>query len=42
MAGFVLLKLLLDLVHVLWLSAVLIAAACWKVVTDVVTTVRRL
>lgn len=42
MAAFVGLKLLLDLVHVLWLVVVLIAAACWQVVKDVVTTVRRL
>jgi hypothetical protein len=42
MAGLVLLRLLIDLVQVLWFSVVFVAAAAWQLVTDTVSTVRRL
>lgn len=42
MAGLVLLRLLIDLVQVLWFSVVFVAAAAWQLVTDIVSTVRRL
>lgn len=42
MAGLLLLRLLIDLLQVLWYVAVLVAAAVWQFVTDTVKTVRGL
>jgi hypothetical protein len=42
MAGLLLLKLLVDLVQVVWFGSVFVAAAAWQFVQDVVGTVRRL
>lgn len=42
MVGLVGLRLLIDLVQVLWLSGVFVAAAVWQFMKETVSTVRRL